>query len=68
LSRPWQDELRNLKTRPPSDIKTAVPRDRVGKADPLCPVVSHVDLLGDCQGVIDLDAEVPHGTFDFGMA
>jgi len=37
-----------------------VSRDRVGRADPVCPVVSHVDLLGDCQGVIDLDAEVAH--------
>src|SRR5258708_2293148 len=46
--------------RPPSDVKTAVSRDRVGRADPLCTVVSHVDLLGDCQGVIDLDAEVAH--------
>jgi len=46
----------------------SVRRGRVGRADPLRPVASHVALLGDCQGVIDLDAEVPHGTFDFGMA
>src|SRR5260370_11842024 len=50
LSRPWQDELRNLKTRPPSDVKTPVPRDRGGRADPLCPAVSHGALLGECQG------------------
>ena len=37
----------------------------VGRAEPLCPVKSHVDLLGDCQGVIDLDAEVAHGALNF---
>jgi hypothetical protein len=36
--------------------------------NPLCPVASHVDLLGDCQGVIDLDAKISHGTFDLGVA
>jgi hypothetical protein len=34
----------------------------------LAAVESHVDLLGDCQSVVDLDAEVPRGTFDLGMA
>src|SRR5437899_2154507 len=47
---------------------SSVRRGRLGRADPLRPVASHVDLLCDCQGVIDLDSEVPHGTFDFGMA
>ena len=40
----------------------------VGRADPLRPVASHVDLLGNCQGVVDLDAEVAHCAFDLGMA
>jgi len=40
----------------------------VGGANPLCPVASHVDLLGDCQGVIDLDAEVAHGALNLRMA
>jgi len=31
------------------------PAHRTGRADPLRPVASHVDLLGDCQGVIDLE-------------
>src|SRR5260221_14661415 len=31
------------------------PAHRTGQADPLRPVASHVDLLGDCQGVIDLE-------------
>jgi hypothetical protein len=31
-------------------------------------VTSHVDLLSDCQGVIDLNAEVAHRTLNFRMA
>jgi hypothetical protein len=34
----------------------SVPRDRLGRAAPFCPVASHVDLLGDRQSVVDLDA------------
>ena len=39
-----------------------------GRADPARPVTSHVDLLGNCQGVIDLDAEVAHRALNFRMA
>ena len=28
------------------------------------PLFSDVDLLGDCNGIINLDAEVSHGAFD----
>jgi hypothetical protein len=38
------------------------------RAKPLRSVTSHVDLLSNCQGVIDLDAEVAHRTLDFRMA
>jgi hypothetical protein len=38
------------------------------RAEPLRPVTLHVDLLSDCQGVIDLDAEVAHRTLNFRMA
>ena len=39
-----------------------------GRADPLCPrSASHVDLLGYRQSVVNLDAEVPHGTFYFSV-
>src|SRR5215475_3545068 len=47
---------------------SSVPRGRVGRAVPFCPVASHVDLLGDRQGVVDLDTEVAHRAFDLGMA
>jgi hypothetical protein len=46
----------------------SVPRGRLGRAAPFCPVASHVDLLGDRQGVVDLDTEVAHRAFDLGMA
>jgi hypothetical protein len=32
------------------------------------PFSSDVDLLSDLDGVIDLDAEIANGTFDFGMS
>jgi hypothetical protein len=38
-----------------------------GRAFPLCPGSSDVDLLCDGKGIIDLDAEVPHRAFDLGV-
>jgi hypothetical protein len=40
---------------------------RTGRACPLCPGISDIDLLRYCQGVIDLNAEVSDRVFDFGM-
>ena len=39
----------------------------VGRACPLCPGISDINLFRYCQGVIDLDAEIPDRTFDLGM-
>jgi hypothetical protein len=36
-----------------------------GRAGPLCPGSSDVNLLGYGKTVIDLDAKIPHRTFDF---
>jgi hypothetical protein len=33
----------------------------------LCPGISDVNLFRHCQGVIDLDAEIPDRAFDLGM-
>ena len=66
-SRSWQDELRNLNRGHHQISRPPVPCEWVGRAHPLCPVASHVDLLGDCQGIIDLDAKVAHGTFNFSV-
>src|SRR4051794_30422988 len=41
---------------------------RVGRACPLCPSMSDINLFCYCQGVIDLDAEIPHGAFDLGVS
>ena len=38
-----------------------------GRADMLCPGISDVNLFRYCQGVIDLDAEIPDRAFDLGM-
>jgi len=38
-----------------------------GRASQLCPVISDINLFRYCQGVIDLDAEIPDGAFDLGM-
>jgi hypothetical protein len=40
---------------------------RAGRACPLCPGISDINLFGYCEGVIDLDAEISDGAFDLGM-
>ena len=40
-------------------------RLKVGRACPLCPGISDINLFRYCQGVIDLDAEIPDRAFDF---
>jgi hypothetical protein len=38
-----------------------------GRACPLCPGISDINLFRYCQRVIDLDAEIPDRAFDLGM-
>ena len=38
-----------------------------GRACLLCPGISEVNLFRYCQGVIDLDAEIPDRAFNFGV-
>jgi hypothetical protein len=40
----------------------------LGRACPLCPGISDVDLFSYREGIIDLDAEVSDGAFDFDVA
>ena len=40
---------------------------RRGRASPLCPGSSDINLFRYCQGVIDLDAEISDRAFDLGM-
>jgi hypothetical protein len=40
---------------------------RAGRACPLCPGISDINLFRYCQSVIDLDAEIPDRAFDLGM-
>jgi hypothetical protein len=40
----------------------------LGRACPLCPGISDVDLFSYREGIIDLDTEVSNGAFDFGVA
>src|SRR5664279_2513550 len=42
-------------------------RLKVGRACPLCPGISDINLFRYCQGVIDLNAEIPDRAFDLGM-
>jgi hypothetical protein len=42
-------------------------RWRAGRACPLCPGISDVNLFRYFQGVIDLDAEISDRAFDFGV-
>jgi hypothetical protein len=39
-----------------------------GRARPLCPGISEIDLFRYCQGVIDLNAEIPDRAFDLGRS
>jgi hypothetical protein len=41
---------------------------RTGRARPLCPGISDVNLFRYCEGVIYLDAEISHGAFNLGMS
>jgi hypothetical protein len=40
----------------------------LGGGCPLCPSNSDVDLLGNFEGVIDFDAEVPDSAFNLGVS
>ena len=42
-------------------------RERTGRACLLCPGISDVDLFRYREGIINLNAEVSDGTFDFGV-
>jgi hypothetical protein len=39
----------------------------LGRACPLCPGISDINLFSYREGIIDLNAEVSNGTFDFGV-
>ena len=39
----------------------------VGRACPLCPSISDINLFRYCEGIIYLDAEISHRAFDLGM-
>ena len=41
--------------------------EEVGRACPLCPGISDINLFRYCQGIIDLDTEIPDRAFDLGM-
>lgn len=41
-------------------------REQMGRASPLCPGISDVDLFRYREGIINLNAEVSDGAFDFG--
>jgi hypothetical protein len=40
---------------------------RLGRAFPLCPGISDINLFRYCQRVIDLNAKIPDRAFDLGM-
>jgi hypothetical protein len=39
----------------------------LGRGCPLCPSNSDVDLLGNFEGIIDFDADVPDRAFNLGV-
>ena len=43
-------------------------RDELGRAFPLYPGTSDLNLFGNFKSIINLDAEIPHRALDFGVA
>ena len=43
-------------------------REQMGRASPLCPGISDVDLFRYREGIINLNAEIPDGALDLGVA
>jgi hypothetical protein len=41
---------------------------RMGRACPLCPCNSDINLFCYCQSVVDLNPEIPDGALDFRVA
>ena len=41
---------------------------KLGRACPLCPGISDINLFRYCQGIIYLDAQVSDRAFDLGMS
>jgi hypothetical protein len=39
-----------------------------GRACPLCPGISDINLFRYCQGIIHFDAQISNGAFDLGVA
>jgi hypothetical protein len=39
----------------------------MGRAGPLCPGISDVDLFAYRKRIINFDAQVPYGALDFGV-
>jgi len=42
--------------------------EKRGRAGPLCPANSDIDLFGNREGVVDLDPEIPNRALDLCMA
>jgi hypothetical protein len=64
----WIGRLLNGPERLSFDRGAAIAALLQGRARPLCLSSSDVGLFGDFEGVVHLDAELPHGAFDLGMA
>ena len=52
---------------PESDRNNGHCRSLKGRALLLCPVVSDVDLLRYGEGIVHIDAEIPHGALYLGV-
>jgi len=41
---------------------------RLGRACPLCPGISDINLFRYCQRIVHFDAQISNGAFDLGVA
>jgi hypothetical protein len=62
-----------------SDPRSAFPRfkhriwpsstiQRAGRGRLLCPGISDVNFLGNLDGIVNFNTEIPHGALNFGVA
>ena len=67
LHRPMLQNVKKVLANPEPSTHGTKRRLEVGRACPLCPSISDINLFGYCQCFIDLDAEIADRAFDLGM-
>jgi hypothetical protein len=68
LHRPMLQNVKKVLANPEPSTHGTKRQLAAGRACPLCPGISDINLFRYCQSVIDFDAEIADRAFDFGMS